>query len=100
MGNFLQIALKDAESGNRHGIGAEITVKTGTKTMTRYVLSGGGHASGQLGWTHIGLGTGERAEIRVRWPDGAWSHPYRVFANSFVEIDRAVPRPIVWLPGE
>ncbi len=45
------------------------------------------------GFVHVGLGTAERAEIRVQWPDGEWSHPYRVFANNFVLIDRRAAPP-------
>ena len=37
-------------------------------------------------------------EIRVRWPDGEWSHAYRVFANNFVRIERDKPEAEYWLP--
>ena len=55
--------------------------------MDRTVQVGGGHASGQAGFVHVGLGTAERAEIRVQWPDGEWSRSFRVFANNFVLIE-------------
>ena len=31
---------------------------------------GGGHAGGESGPQHFGLGTAETVEVRVRWPDG------------------------------
>ena len=66
--------------------------------MDRTVHVGGGHASGQAGFVHVGLGTAERAEIRVRWPDGEWSDSYRVFANNFVRIERGKSEAEYWLP--
>lgn len=99
MGNFLGIRLIE-KGGNRWAIGAKLAVKTGTKTMPRDLLVGGGQASGHLGWTHVGLGTAERAEIRVQWPDGEWSHAYRVFANQYVVIERGAAAAKYWYPAE
>jgi len=64
----------------------------------RKIEVGGGHASGHLGFAHLGLGPSERAEIRVQWPDGQWSAPYRVFANNFVVIERGAKQAKYWLP--
>jgi hypothetical protein len=49
---------------------------------------GGGHAGGQLGWVHFGLGAAEAAEIRVQWPDGEKGSWMTVDANQFLTIDR------------
>ena len=46
----------------------------------------------------FGLGNSERAEISVKWPDGEFSHPYRVFANQFVIADREKPVASYWYP--
>jgi enediyne biosynthesis protein E4 len=97
LGNWLQVELKQP-GGNRMAVGAMVSVKIGTQTMNRFVSVGGGHASGHLGWIHFGLGTAERAAIRVKWPDGEWSHPYQVFANQFVIIDRDHPIARYWYP--
>ena len=97
MGNWLEIELHQ-KGGNRNAVGAMVNVKIGTRTVNRWVDVGGGHASGHAGWVHVGLGNSERAEIRVKWPDGDWSHPYRVFANQFVIIDRANPVANYWYP--
>jgi len=98
MGNFLGIRLIQ-KGANLWAVGAKIQVKTGTKVMPRDVLVGGGHASGQMGWTHVGVGTAERAEIRVQWPDGEWSHGYRVFANQYVVIERGAAAAKYWYPS-
>ncbi len=98
MGNWTEIRLVEPNP-NRNAVGAKISVKTGTRTQTRVVQVGGGDASGHSGWIHVGLGTAERAEIRVQWPDGEWSATYRVFANQFVVVDRAKPQAAYWYPG-
>jgi enediyne biosynthesis protein E4 len=97
MGNWVEIELYEA-GPNRNGVAAHLAVKAGTRTMTRSIEVGGGDASGQSGWVHVGLGTAERAEIRVKWPDGEWSHPYRVFADNFVRIERGAAAAQYWLP--
>jgi hypothetical protein len=98
MGNWSEIRLVEPNP-NRNAVGAKIVVKIGTRTLIRTVQVGGGDASGHAGWTHVGLGTAERAEIRVQWPDGEWSYLYRVFANQFVVIDRSKPQAAYWYPG-
>ena len=81
-------------------IGATVTVKSGNETRTRKVHVGGGHASGEAGFIHVGTGVAERAEIRVQWPDGEWSAPFRVFANNFVVIERGATKAQYWYPPE
>lgn len=97
MGNWLAIELNQ-DGANRDAIGARISVKSGNDTRIRFVESGGGHASGKAGFTHVGLGVAERAQIRIQWPDGEWSAPYRVFANQFVVINRDDEQARYWLP--
>lgn len=97
MGNWVAIELMQ-RGANRNAVGATISVKTGNTTRLRKVQVGGGHASGRLGFEHVGLGVSERAEIRVQWPDGEWSAPYRVFANNFVVIERGAEQARYWLP--
>jgi hypothetical protein len=97
LGNWLEIELSQ-DGRNTNGIGALISVKIGSHVMNRTIQIGGGHASGHLGFVHLGLGTAERAEIRIRWPDGEWSHAYRVFANNFVRIERGAQQADYWYP--
>jgi hypothetical protein len=99
MGNWIKIEL-DNGAINKDAIGAKISVKTGNLTQNKTVQIGGGHASGQLGFNHFGLGVAERATIRVQWPNGDWSHPYKVFANNHVIIQRDSPSANYWYPAE
>jgi len=99
MGNWIKIEL-DNGAINKDAIGAKISVKTGNLTQNKTVQIGGGHASGQLGFNHFGLGVAERATIRVQWPNGDWSHPYKVFANNHVIIERDSPSANYWYPAE
>ena len=69
------------------------------RTQSRTIQIRGGDASGHAGWVHVGLGSAERAEIRVQWPDGEWSPSYRVFANQFVVVDRLKPQASNWYPN-
>jgi len=96
-GNWLAIELQQS-GGNRHAIGARLSIKTGNVVQSRRVFIGGGHASGRIGFTHVGLGVAERATVRVQWPDGQWSAAYRVFANQFVVINRNEDHVAYWYP--
>lgn len=98
-GNWLMVEL-DQEKGNRDAVGAVVHARVGDRTIVRRVTVGGGHASGQNGWIHFGLGTSERASLRIRWPDGEWSHPYRVFANQFAVVRRGAEAAAYWYPPE
>jgi hypothetical protein len=87
MGHWLAVQLE--QSGpNRDGVGSWIEVKVGDRTLWREVTIGGGHASGQLGWIHIGLGKRARVEVRVQWPDGEIGPWIEVEADRFVLIER------------
>ncbi len=97
LGNWLKIELDNGKA-NPNAIGAKISVRSGTLTQVRTVQSGGGHASGQAGFVHVGLGVSERAVIRVQWPDGEWSPPYRVFTNQHVVIHRGAEAAQYWFP--
>ncbi len=99
MGNFVEIELQQP-APNQNAVGALISVKAGNNTYNRTVQVGGGHASGHSGFVHVGVGTAERAEVRVKWPDGEWSAPYRVFANNFVLIGREAKAARYWYPPE
>ncbi|MFK8033052.1 MAG: CRTAC1 family protein [Hyphomicrobiales bacterium] len=99
MGNWVQIELRQ-RGVNRDAVGATINVKSGNETRVRKVQVGGGHASGHMGFIHVGTGVAERAEIRVKWPDGEWSAPYRVFANNFVVIEKGVDDAQYWYPPQ
>jgi len=97
MGNW--VALRLEQNGpNRHAVGAWVEVRTGAHVQRREVTVGGGHASGAAGWLHAGVGTAERVEVRVQWPDGQWGPWVRAFANHFMLIRRLDERPVYWFP--
>ncbi|MEO9753600.1 MAG: ASPIC/UnbV domain-containing protein, partial [Nitratireductor sp.] len=98
LGNWLSVEVRQPGKTNRMAVGAKVSVKIGNKTIVRDVQVGAGHASGQAGFLHFGLGVSERAQVRVRWPDGDWSHGYRVFANTHVLIDRGAESAGLWFP--
>ncbi|MBP1853091.1 CRTAC1 family protein [Rhizobium halophytocola] len=97
LGNWTKIELDNGKV-NPMGIGAKINLRAGTLTQVRTVEIGGGHASGHVGFTHFGLGVNERAVVRVQWPDGEWSPPYRIFANQHVVIRRGDVTARYWFP--
>jgi hypothetical protein len=89
LGRWLQVALHEA-GANRDAIGAWIEVRIGDAVQRREITSGGGHASGQLGWWHFGLGTSTAAEVRVIWPDGTADDWAPVQSDQFYDVNRGV----------
>jgi hypothetical protein len=101
IGDWLALQLQQA-GPNHHAIGAWVEVRAGERTMTREVTIGGGHAGGQLGWIHFGLGSVGKAqavEIRVQWPDMEWGPWLPVKANRFVTVDREDAQAVRWRPS-
>ncbi len=87
MGHWLQLRLRQA-GGNRDAIGVWVEVDLGGRIVREELTVGGGHASGQLGWMHFGLGEATAPKLRVQWPQGEWSAWQSVAADSFVIVDR------------
>lgn len=87
LGHWLALRLRQSR-GNRDAVGAWVEVKIGDRTLRREVTVGGGHAGGQLGWLHFGLGSSREALVRVQWPQGAWGPWVRVAANQFAYLER------------
>ena len=88
MGNWIGVQL-DQPGPNLDAVGSWIEVKIGRYTIQREVTVGGGHAGGQNGWIHFGVGDGDNVKVRVQWPDGEIGPWISVDANQFVTIDRA-----------
>ena len=94
------IALRLAQTGaNRDAIGAWVDVRVGDHVVQREVTVGGGHAGGQLGWIHFGIGTVEHVDVRVQWPDGITSDWMTMAANTFGTIERGAATVQPWTPG-
>jgi hypothetical protein len=98
MGNWLAIHLEQPDV-NTDAIGSWIEVKVGDHIVEREVNIGGGHAGGQIGWIHFGLGPSEEAEIRVQWPSGEAGPWMTVAANRFITVARGSDTPEVWTPA-
>ena len=57
---------------NRDALGAQVTLRTESRTLTGYVLSGTSYLSSSEPSVHFGLGTIDEIQaIEVRWPDGS-----------------------------
>jgi enediyne biosynthesis protein E4 len=97
MGHWLGVRLAQP-APNADAIGAWIEVRTGATTSRRELTAGGGHASGELGWVHVGLGTARAAEVRVRWPDGTVGPWMPAAADSFVVVTKGAAEVAPWRP--
>jgi len=98
MGNWLALRLAQP-APNVDAIGAWVEVRIGDRVAGRAPTVGGGHAGGQLGWIHFGLGQAKDADVRVVWPNGEagpWQH---VGANGFFTLTRGADGARAWSPG-
>jgi enediyne biosynthesis protein E4 len=73
---------------NGDAIGAVVEVRSGDWRQTRELVVGGGHAGGQLGWLHVGLGPAASPEVRIHWPDGELGPWLAVGLDGFSIVDR------------
>lgn len=96
MGRWVEFRPVQPE-GNRDAVGAWIEVRAAGRVQRREITIGGGHASGQLGWVHFGLGEARQAQVRVLWPGGAASDWAPVAADTRYVLQ---PRqaPLTWKP--
>ena len=85
-GNWLRVDLRQS-GGNRHAIGAVVSVSVDARTQYIQHVVGGGHAGGQLLPRHFGLGSAEDALVRVEWPDGSITK-HAANANQTVLINK------------
>ncbi len=97
LGTWAAIRL-DQPGANRDGVGAWIDVTADGVTTSRQVTVGGGHAGGQIGWIHLGLGGADEATVRVRWPDGTPADSWTVRAGTFATLAQGAEQPQVWTP--
>ncbi|MBX3606215.1 MAG: CRTAC1 family protein [Piscinibacter sp.] len=93
LGHWLQLRLQQ-DGGNRDAIGAWLEVESGGRVQRREQVVGGGHASGTVGFLHVGLGEATRARVRVLWPgakpgDAALTSDwFEAAADRFYVLDR------------
>jgi hypothetical protein len=99
LGNWAAVRLEQP-GPNRDAIGAWLELRAGGRTTEREVTVGGGHAGGQLGWIHLGLGDAGSGELRVVWPDGERGPWLRLDAGRFAIVERGAAVPRIWTPRE
>ncbi len=95
LGGWAAVRLRQV-GPNRDAIGAWLELRVGDRVVAREITVGGGHAGGQLGWIHLGLGPADRAEVRVQWPDGTVGPWLSVRAGTHVILERDAPEPEPW----
>jgi hypothetical protein len=86
-GGWVQVRLHQ-EGANRDAIGSVIEIQRGEVVERHEISSGGGHASGSVGWLHFGLGAEDSAKLRVIWPDGTAGDWLSLPARSLQILDR------------
>ena len=73
------------DAPNRYALGGWVDLRDPSgRVQTQEITVGGGHAGGQAGPLHFGLGTADRAEVRVIWPDGTATDWQRVAADQAI----------------
>ena len=98
MGNWLALRIVQP-APNVDAIGAWVQVRVGERILRRELTVGGGHAGGQNGWIHFGIGDATSAEVRVAWPGGETGPWVRVKANEFAVLRRGDGEARLWSPG-
>ena len=86
-GNWLSVEPR-MDGPNTRAVGAWVELRAGGRVQSREVTVGGGHAGGQAGPIHFGLGPDTAAEVRVVWPDGTAGEWEDVTANECVTVKR------------
>lgn len=98
MGNWIALGVQQS-APNADAIGAWVEVRLGDRILRRELTIGGGHAGGQLGWIHFGLGAASGADVRVGWPGGETGPWMHVSANKFALVQRGASDVRPWSPG-
>ncbi len=87
-GNWLKITPRQ-DGANGFAIGGWVELRDAEGHIrARELTVGGGHAGGQIGPVHVGLGSAVEAELRVIWPDGSRSDWITLPANMEGELWR------------
>jgi len=89
-GHWAEIRLR-SERGNRHGIGARVTVEANGTTQTREITAGHGYLSQSPPVASFGLGVATRLDrVFVAWPSGEVTEVLDAPADRSMEIVEAL----------
>ena len=83
---------------NTQAVGAIVEVRTSNRIITREITVGGGHASGEAGWLHFGIGTSNTADVRVTYPGDEPRSWQTVEADAFYVVQSGSV-PVRWQPN-
>jgi hypothetical protein len=97
MGHWAAIRVTEP-APNTDAIGAVVEWQVGGVTQQRELVVGGGHASGEIGWIHLGLGDATSAQVRVHWPDGTVGPWLAVTADAFSLVTKGATSAAPWQP--
>ena len=98
-GNWLALRVRQA-APNTRAVGAWVEIRVDGRSIWREVTVGGGHASGDAGFIHVGLGKATQAEVRVTYPGepaGTWQ---TVDAGAFYDVSRDAMTPVRLQPRD
>ena len=97
MGSWAAVRLHQP-APNVDAVGAWVEVRAGDRTTAHEVTVGGGHAGGQRGWIHLGLGDADEADVRVTWPDGEVGPWMALPIDGFGVVERGATEVEPWTP--
>jgi enediyne biosynthesis protein E4 len=84
-GRWLKVKLVGTKS-NRSAIGARVTARYGGKIQAQEVLSQSSFYSASDLRLHFGLGSADKADLEIRWPNGAGERLSNVAANRLIVV--------------
>jgi len=86
--NFVRIKLK-GKKGNTHALGTKIWVITEAATQLIENYNIRGYQSSVDPILHFGLGESDRADIKIRWPDGSITEQQNIKINNVLDFDQS-----------
>jgi hypothetical protein len=97
MGQWVAVRLAQP-APNPDAVGAWVKIEFGDRVLWHEVTVGGGHAGGQTGWIHVGIGSADEAEVTITWPDGTSEGPIVVVPGTWSRLERGSGRAEPWSP--
>ncbi|MCB0217459.1 MAG: VCBS repeat-containing protein [Chloroflexi bacterium] len=97
--HWLKLRLRAADSGNRAGIGARITLEAGGRAQLREMSGGGSYLSQHAAEAVFGLGEAESVDaLDLRWPDGSVQSLIDLPVGAILQVEQGAGW-TVWEPA-